>query len=168
MKVPADCPGEQTKEERKRLKVERQAAASAAAEVPASPSANGHDSVPLSRQDTMSSLSSGYAQSASRSVSNAQRQPTQTDNGVSSPLASSTSVAAAPSTGTRRNRIVAPPPTAYVSAPDEEPASGGQKRGKMIYPYEARDDGELSVEEGKEVTILEPDGKSLQFILRHN
>ena len=30
----------------------------------------------------------------------------------------------------------------------------------MLYSYEARDDGELSVSEGKEVTIVEPDGKS--------
>ena len=41
LKVPAECPGEQTKEEKKRLKVERQAAATAAVEAPERVVANG-------------------------------------------------------------------------------------------------------------------------------
>ena len=71
MKVPAECPGEQSKDEKKKLKTERQASSNAAA-----PSANGalhpeyaSELPALSRSDTMNSLSSGYAASANRSVS---------------------------------------------------------------------------------------------------
>jgi formin-binding protein 1 len=165
MKVPADCPGEQTKEERKKLKAERQAAALTAVEAPP-PQSNGASAAPpaLTRQDTMNSLSSGYAASATRSLSgNVPRMSTMDDQNTSSPLTQSTSVAAPAAGGApRRNRIVAPPPTAYVSgAPPETSATNGssQKRGKMLYAYEARDDGEVSLSEGTEVKILEPDGK---------
>ncbi|KIW13995.1 hypothetical protein PV08_06776 [Exophiala spinifera] len=153
MKVPADCPGEQTKEEKKKLKVERQAAASVAVEAPAT---NGQNSgAPLTRQDTMSSLSSGYAASATRSVSGTI--PRSTGEDVSSPLTTITSASGSTS-GPRRNRIVAPPPTTYVSAPADSAMNGsGQKRGKMLYAYEARDDGEISLPEGAEFKIVEPD-----------
>lgn len=164
MKVPADCPGEQTKEEKKKLKAERQAAALAALEAPPPPPvSNGASGPPaLTRQDTMNSLSSGYAASATRSLSGGvARLPPTDDQTVSSPLTtvtSSTSSTTAPAP--RRNRIVAPPPTAYVSAPVADLASNGsaQPRGKMLYAYEARDDGEISVSEGTEVRIIEPDG----------
>lgn len=164
MKVPADCPGEQTKEEKKKLKAERQAAAGAVVE---SPVANGSNQAPqLTRQDTMNSLSSGYAASAARSVSTVSRTAAQDDNSTtpSSPLAATPSTASSNAAG-RRNRIVAPPPAAYVSAPVEAPAAngGGRSKGRMLYAYEARDQGELSVSEGKEVTILEPDGKCTLF-----
>ena len=169
MKVPADCPGEQTKEERKRLKVERQAAATSAVEAPERVVANGtatDSNTGLTRQDTMSSLSSGYAANATRSVSSAIPRSTSvnspTNETVSSPLsAAPTTAAPAPApAGPRRNRIVAPPPAAYVSAPPplDVPSTSSQKRGKMLYPYEKRDEGEVSVEDGKEVTILEADG----------
>ncbi|KIW39914.1 uncharacterized protein PV06_08484 [Exophiala oligosperma] len=153
MKVPADCPGEQTKEEKKKLKIERQAAASVAVEAPVP---NGQNSAPtLTRQDTMSSLSSGYAASATRSVSGTI--PRSTGEELSSPLTTITSSSASTS-GARRNRIVAPPPTTYVSAPSDSALNGsGQKRGKMLYAYEARDDGEISLPEGTEFKIVEPD-----------
>lgn len=167
LKVPADCPGEQTKEEKKQLKAQRQAAASAAVEV--SPGSNESANGPtLNRQDTMNSLSSGYAASAQRSVSGViPRSSTALssgDGGEPAPNPSSPSDASTPkpaSSATRRNRIVAPPPVAYVSGPAEEPAANGveQRRGKMLYPYEAREAGEVSVAEGKDVTILESDGK---------
>lgn len=150
MKVPADCPGEQTKEEKKKLKTERQAAALAAVEAPAS---NGATSTPaLTRQDTMNSLSSGYAASATRSLSGSVPRLGQQDD---APAMASTAGAAA-----RRNRIVAPPPAAYVSAPAGDSAANGsgQPKGRMLYTYEARDDGEVSISEGTEVRILEPDG----------
>ena len=179
LKVPAECPGEQTKEEKKKLKAERQAAAQAAVEAPppSQPASNGGGTLTLTRQDTMNSLSSGYATSAHRSVSGAI--PRSTSNAadtyppVSSPLTTATSntstiapaaaaaaAASAPNTGARRNRVVAPPPAAYVSAPPSAPTSNGstQARGRMLYSYEARDAGEVSVEEGKEITIVEPDG----------
>lgn len=164
MKVPADCPGEQTKEEKKKLKAERQAAATAAVEAP-TPASNGVSSPPpLTRQDTMNSLSSGYAASATRSLSgNIPRSVTQDDTTPtnSSPLTSAPSNASStPAAGARRNRIVAPPPAAYVSATSQPASNGdGQPKAKMIYPYEARETGEVSLSEGTEVKILEPDGK---------
>lgn len=170
MKVPADCPGEQSKEDRKKLKAERQAAASAVVEAPQQPAtASTNGSMPsLARQDTMNSLSSGYATSATRSVApprtasmtSSATVTTPTQEMTSSPLAAAAPAPAAG--GARRNRIVAPPPAAYVSPPpDDAPGSpGGQKKGRMLYPYEKRDDGEVSVDEGKEVTIVEGDGES--------
>ncbi|KAK7897071.1 Protein BZZ1 [Exophiala xenobiotica] len=153
MKVPADCPGEQTKEEKKKLKTERQAAALVAAEAPASNGVSSHP--PLTRQDTMSSLSSGYAASATRSVSGTI--PRSTGEEISSPLTTITSNSVSTS-GPRRNRVVAPPPSTYVSGAAESGANGtGQKRGKMLYAYEARDQGEVSLPEGAEFKIIEPD-----------
>ncbi|RVX68758.1 hypothetical protein B0A52_07644 [Exophiala mesophila] len=161
MKVPAECPGEQTKEERKKLKVERQAAASIAAETPAVNGNSNNNPPPLTRQDTMNSLSSGYAASASRSMSgNLPRTGTQDDTTptTSSPLTAAPSTAGASTGGTtRRNRIVAPPPAAYVGSSGAAANGSNQPKGRMLYPYEARDSGEVSVSEGAEVKILEPD-----------
>jgi hypothetical protein len=176
MKVPAECPGEQTKEEKKKLKAERQAAANAAVEAPVAPATNGTGGATLTRQDTMNSLSSGYTTSAHRSLSGTiPRVGSTTSNSEdsitpqrSAPLTTTTTLAAtsaatpAASNSSRRNRIVAPPPAAYVSAPMLPPAESAAKpRAKLLYPYEARDAGEVSVEEGKECTILEPDGENV-------
>lgn len=155
MKVPPECPGEQTKEEKKKLKVERQAAAAQAAETPASTS-NGTAAPALTRQDTMNSLSSGYATTANRSVSAIGRSTSDVaanDNASSPP--SSPSTTSAP----RRNRMVAPPPTSYVGASNDDLSSPGasKKRGRMLYAYDARGDGEVSIAEGKEFEIVEPD-----------
>lgn len=169
MKVPADCPGEQTKEERKKLKAERQAAATAVVEAPQQPATTNGSMPPLTRQDTMNSLSSGYAASATRSVSGVVPRastlststtvttPTQE---ISNPFSTAGATSAPAAGGARRNRVVAPPPAAYVNAtPEDDGSSGGSRRGRMLYPYTARDDGEVSIEDGKEVTILEGDGK---------
>jgi hypothetical protein len=174
MKVPAECPGEQTKEEKKKLKAERQATASATVEVPIVPATNGTSGATLTRQDTMNSLSSGYAASAHRSVSGniprvgstAITVEDSNDPQRSSPPPTTTPTNSTPtpaaSNPPRRNRIVAPPPAAYVSAPSPLPSeSSSQPKAKLLYPYEAREAGELSVGEGKECTILEPDGKNL-------
>jgi hypothetical protein len=171
LKVPADCPGEQSKEEKKKLKVERQAAAAKAAEAPVAVP-NGSNPPPMTpslvRQNTMNSLSSGYAASAQRSVSGTVPTVGSITHDNTGPSRGAAFTTAVPentppaSTGTRRNRVVAPPPAAYVSAPPpgELSANGDTRpRGKMLYSYEARDDGELTVREGKEVTILEPDGE---------
>lgn len=65
MKVPAECPGEQTKEEKKKLKVERQEAASSTPVVSTPATSTSTAELPaLSRRDTMNSLSSGYSTSA--------------------------------------------------------------------------------------------------------
>lgn len=162
LKVPAECPGEQSKEGKKKLKAERQAASKVAP-----PHSNGGppESVAelpaLSRSNTMDTLSSGYAASANRSVSG--RVPmdeTGTDGAGSPPPASK------PAT-LRKNRIVAPPPTQYVTElpGDSHDGSGSitshptEQRGKMLYAYQATSAGELSVEEGDEVSIVEPDGE---------
>jgi formin-binding protein 1 len=167
MKVPADCPGEQSKEEKKKLKAERQETARAAMTIDtSSPATNGQPESPgLARQDTMNSLSSGYAASAQRSVSGLPPRSAGSaveDTASHERPSSEPQSAPKPSTAGRRNRVVAPPPAAYVSAPPPDPSSNGHSRarGRMLYHYEARDEGEISVKEGKEVTILEPDGKS--------
>ena len=148
-----------------------QAAAAKAAEAPVAVP-NGSNPPPMAsslvRQNTMNSLSSGYAASAQRSVSGTVPTVGSITHDNTGPSRGAAFTTAVPentppaSTGTRRNRVVAPPPAAYVSAPptDEFSANGDTRpRGKMLYSYEARDDGELTVREGKEVTVLEPDGK---------
>lgn len=65
-----------------------------------------------------------------------------------------------------KNRIVAPPPSSYIndlqgskvaSKNIVEGEIGDERRAKMIYNYEANGEGEVSVEEGNEVVILEYD-----------
>ena len=166
MKVPAECPGEQTKEEKKRLKGERQAAAAQAIEVPppTSPSSNGTAAPHLTRQDTMNSLSSGYAATANRSVSGVVKPTSDPAADPATTLTSSPS-ASAPTSAPRRNRVVAPPPAAYISGnPDGNPSPvSSTRRGRMLYPYEARDATEVTIGEGKEFEIVEPDGKNMFY-----
>lgn len=163
MKVPAECPGEQSKEEKKKLKLERQDAANATPVYePAAPNGSS-DHTSLSRQDTMNSLSSGYAASAQRSVSGFSRP---TEESIPEQEHNRGPTAAPPKSGAiRKNRIVAPPPAAYVSgtsapAPDG-PSRSSEPKGKMLYPYQENGEGEISIDEGREVTILEPDGTLL-------
>lgn len=161
MKVPAECPGEQSKEERKKLKAERQDAANTGSKRPAGThhtNASAAELPALSRSNTMNSLSSGYAASAYRSISAAPPR---------SPSEETVPVAVAPKSSApavKRNRVIAPPPTAYVSElPGSSPPNGAtssEARGRMVYPYEANGDGEISVGEGKTIIILEPDGKT--------
>lgn len=182
MKVPADCPGEQSKEERKKLKAERQEAANALLKVNPGPPRETAELPDLSRSNTMNSPSSGYAHSAHRSVSgpvSGTRTPAEEAPpssvaelpGSPQPDAASTSTAAATTTattGTRKNRIMAPPPAAYVSElPGSAPngSSQGEKlKGKMLYAFEGASEGELTVPEGRDIVQLEPDGKSFVFL----
>lgn len=161
MKVPADCPGEQNKDERKKLKAERQEAANRLVVRDAAAPAYVAELPDLSRTNTMTSLSS---HSARRSASG-RGTPAEMDAGDSVPAATAGRQSISPSTSgvatTARKRMAAPPPTAYVS----EPAGGGvngsgdkdEKKGKMMYSFDASGDGELSVSEGREVVLLEPD-----------
>ena len=122
LRVPAECPGELNKEEKRKIKVERQAAATSAPAI--NTSVNGAQTAempPLQRHDTMNSLSSGYSANAKRSVSGAV--PTQGSTKESipeppspAPAAPAPAPAAKPAAapGARKNRIVAPPPAAYV------------------------------------------------------
>ncbi|KAB5535073.1 hypothetical protein GE09DRAFT_972532 [Coniochaeta sp. 2T2.1] len=157
MKVPAECPGEQTKEERKKLKHERQAAANSLLKPGAIPPDNTAELPALSRENTMNSLSSGYAASAQRSISGPM---SPTDDAP--PPEPSTTAAGAP----RKNRVVAPPPSSFISElPGSTPngsgaASGTEQRAKMLYNFESGGEGELSVPEGRELIVLEPDNGS--------
>lgn len=171
MKVPAECPGEQNKEERKKLKQERQELANSMLKpgggaVGATPSASTSASeLPkLSRSNTMNSLSSGYATSAHRSISGA-RSPTAGDDGSGPAELPASSRGGPPPAGAAR-RVLAPPPAAYInelpgSMPEGGVGGGGsQPKGKMLYAFEANGDGELTVGDGIDVVILEPDSGS--------
>lgn len=167
MKVPAECPGEQSKDDKKRLKAERQAASNTSISASNGSHPEGVSELPdLSRSNTMNSLSSGYAASANRSVSGLQGKPANED--VTSELSAS-QPATSKLTTPRRNRVVAPPPTHYVSDAGAVELDGASRpsvsnptevRGKMLYPYQATGEGEVSVEEGREVTVVEQDDGS--------
>ncbi|KAF7887490.1 hypothetical protein EAF00_009784 [Botryotinia globosa] len=160
MKVPAECPGEQTKDEKKKLKAERQEAANAV-KAPGTGLADSVAELPtMSRSNTMNSLSSGYAASAHRSIS--AKSPTEEsppDAAVDRRRSISSSLK--PSGLLKKNRVVAPPPTAYVSElPGSSVTDGSaskEQRGRMLYTYDANGGEEVTVSEGEEVTILEPD-----------
>lgn len=166
MKVPADCPGEQTKEERKKLKEERQKATH-------NTPVDAHSNLPqISRSDTvnsMNTLSSGYSATAHRSISGAgPMSPPPAEDPPEKKIA--------PPTGARRNRIVAPPPSQYVKddgfdGPASTPpttSSSSEQKGRMLYTYQQMGDGEITVSDGTEIAILEPDGKSSYVILLSN
>ena len=164
MKVPAECPGELSKEDRKKYKAERQAAAGSLL-APSGPPEHVAELPDLTRSNTMNSLSSGYAASARRSVSGSIA-PTHTPPPPEeTPPEPSGPRPPAPSTTLKKPRIMAPPPTSYVCELPADPANGPppprtpDQKGKMLYAFEANGAGELSVPEGREVVVLEPDGK---------
>ncbi|KAL5047673.1 hypothetical protein BDW71DRAFT_179807 [Aspergillus fruticulosus] len=165
MKVPAECPGEQTKEEKKKLKAERQEQANAAPAVDRGPTSSPSAAPSLSRRDTMNSLSSGYAVSANRSVSNVGTHESVTEVPDSSPTSPAPAAPTATKPAVKRNRILAPPPAQYISSPPpaEAPTSSAlqkEPRGKMLYPYQSTGPDEVTVQEGEEITVLEPDDGS--------
>ncbi|KAH0537693.1 hypothetical protein FGG08_005558 [Glutinoglossum americanum] len=187
LKVPAECPGEQSKEEKKKLKIERQEAAHASRAPSNGGPPEGIPEMPtLSRSNTMNSLSSGYAASAHRSLSvvGGLKPPAElpTPDRDPEPVKSAT-ISSKPSTLTKRNRIVAPPPAAYITelpTPSEPKANTpelparnvdrgngsstkpkpSEQKGKMLYPYKASGEGEITVGEGKDVVILDLDDGS--------
>ncbi|KAF2709951.1 hypothetical protein K504DRAFT_248013 [Pleomassaria siparia CBS 279.74] len=166
LKVPADCPGEQSKDERRKLKEERQKSTHAA--VPANGSAAGpqSDMSRISRSDTvnsMNTLSSGFSATAHRSISGGMSPTTEDAPAVAAP-APERKVAPPPVIGSRKNRVIAPPPTQYVKPDDgfDMPSSAGTSRaaepkGKMLFAYEQTGPGELSVPDGRDVVVVEPD-----------
>jgi len=170
MKVPAECPGEQTKEDKKKLKAERQEAANS---LKSPTPRNGNDSVSelptMTRSNTMNSLSSGYAASAHRSVSGSGAKSPGEENTPPPNLSTKPSISGP--TTLKKNRIVAPPPAAYISelpgssVNGSAAAASNEQRGKMLYAYEANGEGEITVADGKDVTILEPDGKPIVISL---
>ena len=161
LKVPAECPGEQSKEGKKKLKAERQAASKLAPPLSNGGPPEGVTELPaLSRSNTMDTLSSGYAASANRSVSGKVPADENGTDGAGSPPPASKAATL------RKNRIVAPPPTQYIAEmPDNSPSGSGpstshptEQRGRMNYAYQATGEGEVSVREGDEVSVTEPDG----------
>lgn len=161
MKVPAECPGEQSKEDKKKLKTERQEQAGSVPAIDLDSPATSAAAPSLTRQNTMNSLSSGYAASTARSVStsNVAAQPTPESPAEAAPEpATATKPAAA-----RRNRVLAPPPSAYTTAPPPvntpAPSKSNDPRGKMLYAYQATGDDEVTVQDGDDVSIIDPDGK---------
>lgn len=167
MKVPPDCPGEQTKDERKKLKAERQEAANKLLKPSTtmiSVHSNNSDAPELTRSNTMNSLSSHSARpsisgSASGQLSPAEENP---PDAARPSMSSTTSTTTAP-----KRRIMAPPPTSYIKDSGGETNGGAkeEKKGKMLYPFEATGEGELTVQDGRDVVLLEPDGKSLFWLL---
>ncbi|KAL2190872.1 FCH-domain-containing protein [Thermothelomyces heterothallicus CBS 203.75] len=157
MKVPAECPGEQSKEERKKLKQERQEAANALLK-PTGPPEHVAELPSLSRSDTVTSGRSGYAASSQRSMTGPLSPAEETPPEV--PTATRPTSTSG-STTTRRNRVVAPPPAAYISElPGSTPngsSQGAEQKAKMLYSFEAAGPGELTVPEGRDLVVLEPD-----------
>jgi hypothetical protein len=160
MKVPADCPGEQSKEEKKKLKDERQKSAHTVSSTNGAAAGSNADLPRLGRSDTvnsMNTLSSGYSATAHRSISGGMS-PTLED-----PPAEKKAAAPAPAPGPRKNRMIAPPPAQYIKDDGEMPPltpKPNEIKGRMLYGYEENGEGELTIPEGKEITILEPDGRS--------
>jgi hypothetical protein len=138
MKVPADCPGELSKEDKKKVKLQRQESVHVG-----SGSLNGSttdvsgDASSLHRSDTMNTLSSGYSAAAMRSVSGSMVQHTDEDK----------------KTAPRRHRLVAPPP------PTSHAPAENAKHGRVLYSFQKNGPDEMSVEEGAEIVILEDDGE---------
>ncbi|TVY84041.1 Protein BZZ1, partial [Lachnellula suecica] len=168
MKVPAECPGESNKDEKKKLKADRQEAANSL-KSPGAPTDGISELPDVTRTNTMNSLSSGYAASAHRSVSGPGHMSPSEETPPERP-ASLKPNNTGPNT-LRKSRVVAPPPSAYVSElPGSQPNGSStsistEQKGKMLYGYDANGDGEVTVAEGKEVTILEADGKFHPFSL---
>lgn len=167
LKVPADCPGEQSKEEKKKLKEERQRSAGAAPAPANGNSAGAHSDLPrMSRSDTvnsMNTLSSGYSATAHRSISGGMSPTTEEPPAVEKKP---------PAAGPRKNRMVAPPPAQYIKEdadlPPPSASKSAEQKGRMLYPYQQNSDGELTVADGREVVILEPDGRWLFPLPRLN
>lgn len=165
MKVPADCPGEQTKEAKKKLKDERQKAAHTVTATNGTAASSGAEMPRLGRSDTvnsMNTLSSGYSATAQRSIAGGAMSPT-----VEETPPPPEKKAPAPVPGPRRNRIVAPPPAQYIKADDDIPtptSKSAEPKGRMLYAYQENGDGEVTVSEGIDVTILEPDGMSILIL----
>ncbi|KAI0885768.1 FCH-domain-containing protein [Annulohypoxylon maeteangense] len=161
MKVPAECPGELSKDERKKYKAERQAAAGALLKPPSGPPEHVAELPTLSRSNTMNSLSSGYAASANRSISGSVVSPrSPAEDAPPEP---------GPRPAVKKSRLVAPPPAAYISElpgssvpglGSAPAAKAAEQKGKMLYAFEASGGDEVSVPEGREIVILEPDDGS--------
>ncbi|KAF2757620.1 hypothetical protein EJ05DRAFT_395388 [Pseudovirgaria hyperparasitica] len=157
LKVPADCPGELNKLEKKKIKDERQKAAHA------TPVANGasepqSQASTIRRSDTvnsMNTLSSGYSVNAPRAATGGILPPEDDAHEPSAPPR------APPTVGAPR-RVLAPPPSQYIKDADgaSDPPRSSDPKARMLYAYQGTGDEEIFVPDGKEVIILEPDDGS--------
>ena len=170
MKVPAECPGELSKEERKKIKAERQEQANTLLKPGTILPDHVADMGPsLSRANTMSSLSSRRSVSASVGGGSATSPGPMlevTEDAPPEQAAPTTQRKSMIISGTlRKNRVIAPPPAAYISElPGSTPdgpstSSATEQKGKMLYSFEAAGDGEITVREGRDVLVLEGDGE---------
>ena len=163
LKVPADCPGEQDKDARRRLKVERQEAARVHVVEEVIPERQSA-APPLTRSDTinsMNTLSSGYSANPRPSIAEPMTTPQANQNGEDDgpPKPKPKAII------TSKPRVLAPPPVAYIAPPTNgDIDEGKENRGKMLYSYQKTGADEISVDESTEVAILEPDGKLLAVV----
>ncbi|EWC46580.1 hypothetical protein DRE_04067 [Drechslerella stenobrocha 248] len=165
MKVAANCPGPLDKTAKKALKDVRKSSAAGMSidRLSELPSANGSShGLGLNRSNTVTSVSTISTTTANTSTASAatptlvsplERAGTvkaATNNPAPTPVATSS-----PKPPTRR--VLAPPPTKYIAelpAGDVKPSG---PKAKMLYGYTATNDGEISVGEGKEIVVVEPD-----------
>jgi formin-binding protein 1 len=163
MKIPAECPGELNKDEKKRVKLQRQESAHAAMR---GTNGSGTDvsgeAGSLNRSDTLNTLSSGYS-APQRSVS-------RTVSGTSVPQLSENDTSTRPPKMAPRPRIIAPPPTIQRTHNDDSSADGpssrsNEKRCKTMYAFRKNGAEEINVDEGQELIVLEDDGKQVEIVM---
>lgn len=162
MKVPADCPGEQSKEERKRLKAERQEAANKLLGPGVGPPSHVAELPDLTRSNTMNSLSSLSARPPL--AGSASGLPAAEDSAAVADVPPRPGASSGNAPPPARKRVMAPPPAAYISGLSGDAANGAveeKKKGRMLYAFESSGEGELSVPGGREVVQLGPDGESV-------
>lgn len=172
MKVPAACPGVLDKAQKKALKAEKASSpvtqltptimTTAMDNAPPSPAHEMGNS--LSRSNTMTSLSStlvggGPMRSPSKLSRTRSKSSDKSVEAEPPKVATATKPSFTSVVGNAR-RVMAPPPTTYIK-PDAAELHGdsAKPKGKMLYSYTARDDGEISIGEGAEFTIVEGDGE---------
>ncbi|KAK6526299.1 hypothetical protein TWF694_004899 [Orbilia ellipsospora] len=155
MKVAANCPGPLDKSAKKALKDVRQSKVGSIStdklsELASIPTSNGgSSSTALNRSGTVTSVSTTSSAALDRSgtVKSTVATPT-----PSTPTPASSTTKAAPT-----RRVLAPPPTKYIAELPAETSKPDGPKAKMVYGYTATGDGEISVGEGKEVVVVEPD-----------
>lgn len=165
MKVPAECPGELSKEEKKRLRAQRQ---EHAGDMPALAASASTGEI----SDTLDADGGGGGGSDHTASLPDLTQANTVRSQASTP---SSPAAAAPETdkpaAARPRRVMAPPPAQFVSGGPRIGGAGAGRRsssgvaetgapgGRMLYAYTATGDDEVSVVEGADVVVEERDGK---------
>ena len=162
MKVPAECPGEVSKEQKKKLKAERQEKANMTPTLDPATTNTSVEPPPLIRKDTMNSLSSGYT------ANRVSTHRSSTDTAPTLPSETKPNVASSTATAGRRSAVLPPPTLNPPPVNGSSSAKPGEPRGKMIYGYKADGDDEVTVREGEEIVIVEPDGKYILWVTKGN